>query len=301
MTRFIIITDGRAVGWHHDGSISLWDIENRNCYSIFKGHKKFKLYFSGLCKLTSTKIVSWAEDRVLKLWDFELNKCLKILKGGMAQIKGVLNLLNDRLIAWDENGSLHLWDLENGKHLKKIKAHADSVAGVKLVADNSVLSWCGGYENEDFSLRQWDLESGECLQTLVGHTDGIIGVHLLNGGLVLSWSSDDTLRLWNLDNGQCLEVYQRNRLFSAPKEIWQAYLGECQTNASAGIDAIGNVSLLGYEHRKTGGCVQWNGSSECTARNLFDDGHAIFTQANGQVCFLCLWQGNRRTMLVDFV
>jgi hypothetical protein len=37
----------------------------------------------------------------------------------------------------------------------------------------------------------------------------------------------------------------------------------------------------------------WQGEAKCTARYLESDGRAVLTQANGQVCFLRVYHGNK--------
>jgi len=46
-------------------------------------------------------------------------------------------------------------------------------------------------------------------------------------------------------------------------------------------------------------CARWQGESDCTVRFLKPDGTLVLSQANGQVCFLQVYHGNRPITIAE--
>jgi len=172
------------------------------------------------------------------------------------------------------------------------EGHEGSVNGVHLLPDGRALSWSG-----DSTLRLWELESGLCMVVMEGHTEEVKGVHLVPDGRALSWAWDKSLRLWELESGRCLGVYEVKNLFSAPEQVWRAYLEKEVTSSAAGIYCRDNSAIFGYQQEKTTHILYWQSASACNARNLFEDGRAVVTQANGQFCLLKTYNGGKQVTI----
>ncbi|MEI6209735.1 MAG: hypothetical protein WCP20_23365, partial [Desulfuromonadales bacterium] len=225
----------------------------------------------------------------LRLWELESGRCLAVMEGHMDQVNGVHLLPAGRALSWSLDYTLRLWELESGLCLAVMEGHSGGICDVLLLPDGRALSW-----SDDKTLRLWELESGRCLAVMEGHESSVNGVHLLPDGRALSWS-EDTLRLWELESGRCLGVYEVNNLFSAPVQVWRAYLDV--TTSTAGIYCSINSAIFGYQQEKTTHILYWQSASECNARNLFEDGRAVVTQKNGQFCLLRTYNGDKRVTI----
>lgn len=71
----------------------------------------------------------------------------------------------------------------------------------------------------------------------------------------------------------------------ADQQLLNSWIGGYQTEVSLGT--------VGGHH------IVWQAPSRCTPRNLFDDGRAIVTEANGQVCFLRIYSGNQPVTVLE--
>jgi WD40 repeat protein len=131
------------------------------------------------------------------------------------------------------------------------------------------------------------------LKIFNGHTQPVNDAKVLPDGRILSWSEDNTLRIWS-SNGELQATYQKDTLFKLNDVIWKTFLPANQQTENMGIIAFRSVVTI---CNSVGTKLIWHATSECAARNLLNDGRAIVTQANGQVCFLSLWSGNNRIAL----
>jgi len=242
--------------------------------------------------LSDGRILSWSDDAHLCIWSND-GEQLRVLEGHTDPVEGARLMFDGRILSWSRNGILRLWSAD-GEPLRMLEGHTDDIKDVLLLPDGRVLSWSG-----DKTLRLWDLDNGRCLKILEGHADDVEGVHLLPDGRALTWSWDKTLRLWDIESGTCLGIYKIENLFSAPEEVWRTYLAEKATTTTAGLHCAGNAAILGYQTENAMHCLYWQGASTCEARNLFDDGRAIVTQTNGQVCFLQTYYGNYKISLSE--
>lgn len=286
------LNDHKIISWS-GGGIYLWDSDGANIADI-EVHDGAHI---NCYQLGDGRILSWGEtgptdDFALHIWS-DMGRAIGLLKGHTSWVTGVKQISGDKILSWSKDGSLRLWS-KNGESLAVLKGHTGWVNGVFLLEVNRALSW-----SQDKTLRLWDLGSGECLKVFEGHISKLNGANLIEGNRALSWSVDGNICLWNLENGRRLNVYNRNKIFSAPAVVWSAFLGNEKVLPNAGIDASGNMAILGYRHDNQMITIEWHGESECTAQLIFDDGRVIVTQNNGQVCFLRLYHGNQYESLVD--
>ena len=156
--------------------------------------------------------------------------------------------------------------------------------------DGRILSW-----SDDKTLRIWDRD-GNPLAVLNGHAARVLKAFVLPDRGILSFSwGDKTFRLWDRD-GKPLEVYGLDegfQLFQSYPEVKRAFNGPRFPNrvyGNAYLTDKDNSAILAGDHRPA---IIWHGASRCTARLLQADGRAEVTQANGQVCVLQFYHGNR--------
>lgn len=183
-----------------------------------------------------------------------------------------------------------------------LEGHTGSVEGASLFSDGRILSW-----SEDRSLRVWDATTGACLSVLVGHTDSVKGAWLLSDRRILSWSDaeswsrDQTLRLWNAATGECLALLKESDAASRHPE-WLHARTKTERPDAVALEFFATTleRTADLRHKSVSGSVAaWQAESKFNAECLRTDGTLVVTQANGQVCFLKLYYGNRRVSLPE--
>ena len=123
-----------------------------------------------------------------------------------------------------------------------------------------------------------------------------MGSQLLPDGRILFWDSGNTLCLQDRHSKRHLADYSMKNVFAAEPVVWRAYLTVERQTADAGLDSFSAHTILGGVGIKP---IYWHGAYECAAHHLFEDGRAIITQTNGQVCFLWTYIGNRRASIKE--
>ena len=280
------LPDGRLLSWSDDETLRLWSSDGVPM-SVQEGRVRRSFVGGRATPLPEGRLLSWSSYGTLRLWDSSGNSST-VWEDHPGLLLGVILLPDGCLLSWSMEGTpgvfiennLRLWT-DDVVLLTVMKGHTGPINGVVLLLDERLLSW-----SDDKTLRLWT-RNGAPLAVLEGHTDSVRGATPLPDGRLLSWSEDNTLRLWTCD-GTPLAIYSRKNLFSAPKKIWQAYLGKDKSNDVAGIDCIGSMAIFGYERDGSINKLYWNGASQCTAQYLYKNRRAVITQDNGQVCFLAI-------------
>lgn len=321
------LSDGGILSWSSDKSLRLWDERSGFCVATLEGHTEFITDIL----LLADGFLSCSCDNTLRLWS-KTGETLKILKGHTNVVNGALHLLENQILSWSDDKTLRIWS-SSGEQILVMLGHTDGVTNVLRITDGRVLSWSFNYNgSKDHALRLWS-ETGKLLNVLEGHSGQVVCVVLLADGRILSGADDNYIRLWSdagdllavlvghnealfgaqllsndhiltwtattfgtwSSNGELLVINDINKLFDLAPMIWQAYLSESQQIAETGLVERDNLVVIGGRS----GQLLWHGASECTARHLFNDGRAIVTQANGQVCFLRTYTGDKRVTIEE--
>jgi WD40 repeat protein len=315
----LLLLDGRILSWSEDETLRIWSRAGKPL-AVLKGHyddirgaieldgekilswaeprdKTLRIWsrvgkplaileghtreVRGAIELDGGRILSWSYDKTLRIWS-RAGKPLAILEGHTGAIDGVLALRDGRLLSWSWDNNLRLWN-RDGDSLTVLEGHTEAVEGAIELDDGRILSWA-----EDRTLRLWE-RAGKPLAILEGHTHFIRGVLALPDGRILSWSLDKTFRLWDED-GKPLVVYGLNEGFRLDPEAKKAFYGPSRVHGDELLTDKQNTAILAGNYKSA---ILWHGASACTARLLQPDGRAVVTQANGQVCVLQLYHGNR--------
>jgi WD40 repeat protein len=317
------LIDGRILSWSWDKTLRLWDEQNGQSLAVLEGHTE---KVNGVLELRDERILSWADDKTLRLWDEQSGQPLLVLEGHTDYIEGALELsdrwiiswgdrlrvwdgqsgqpltapesfdntlqLSDgRILSWAEGDTLRLWDEQGGQLLAVLKGHTQNqnIEGALELIDGRILSW-----SCDATLRLWDGQSGQPLVVLKGHSDGIADALELSAGRILSWAWDDTVRVWDGQSGECLEVYVLHPEWDylQVKMVAVNFFGKSESRS---------LQLHHQLHHRIYSKVLaiWEADSMAKFHTLQSDGTIMATQANGQVCILKLYRGNRRISLAE--
>ncbi|MDA8083103.1 MAG: TIR domain-containing protein [Nitrospiraceae bacterium] len=317
-----VLSDGRILSWSRDGTLRIWDSDGTSLH-VLEGDTDG---VSGALELADGRILSWSWDGTLRIWDSD-GTSLHVLEEHTSRVFGALELADSRILSWSADKTLRIWD-SDGTSLHVLEGHTYGVFGALELADGRILSW-----SRDETLRIWNSD-GTPLHVLSGHTGMVVGAEVLSDGRILSWSEDKTLRIWSSDgtplhvleghtewvsgaqvladgriislsdtwrlfdsDGSKYDVYSYNEALSLFREARELFYGKGNVSCHSGAIAYTNWMILFFHRYKPLGSVYWHGMSRCTARLLKSNGEAIVTQDNGQVCFLKLYDGNRRITL----
>lgn len=145
------------------------------------------------------------------------------------------------------------------------------------------------------TLLLWD-KNGTLLKTLDGNSDHVYGAAKLKNGTILSWSNDYTLCIYGKDG-----ILWENDYNSVYYSVYSKWIEHVEGTEESHVKPFLRGGGVNSVHLKSSDMLQfdtaiWHGERETTCRFLFHDGTAVVTQANGQVCFLKLYNGNKRTL-----
>jgi len=303
--KVIELINGKILSWSWDSTLRIWDKESGECLKILEGHSD---RVSGVIELINGKMLSWSKDNSLRIWDKESGECLKILEVPFGDrqpgsVLGAIELIDGNILSWSkasEYRTLMIWDKETGECIKILKQRRSQkslngdicpswkvlIRGAIELRDGKILSW-----STDGTLRIWDKESGECLNILEGHGNWVLGAIELSDGKILSWSWDSTLRIWNKESGECLKIL------------------EGHSGRIRGAIEVGDGKVLSWSKSKT--LIIWDNEMQIPHQYLWQAAAQItsvlFTKvgiivaglASGQMCFLDLYDGNKKISLKE--
>ena len=267
---------GGILTWsEYEKKLRLWNPRGK-CVAVLNGHKRS---VSGAKELRDGRILSWEqyEDKI-RLWS-QSGLCTNVLKSGQWHFyaDNAIELRDGRILAWNDLYMV-IW-----RPQKEV-----------LVFISKILRWLVN------KLRLWMLISARPIAMAPLEGAGVNEVMELSDGRLLGWSKQGALKLWNsaavleasLSLEECLQRFP---------EFRQAYYRD-KTRVS--LSVLANKHRSGFvrdssDFGQKGHSIAWHGDSECVARHLESDGRAVFTQENGQVCFLQVHHGNKSITIAE--
>jgi WD40 repeat protein len=178
-----------------DGSVRVWDLEQRRSVQIFRDafHQLRGIAYTP----DGNRVVFGAGDGTLCVLDMATHREVRRIEGQQAIFTAIaLDADGRRVAGGGDDGSVGVWDLETGASMATLAGHAKSVGGVAFAPDGRFVVSGGG----DRIVRVWDVESGSATQTFEGHSGSVRSVAVsLDGARIFSASGDRTVRCWRVE------------------------------------------------------------------------------------------------------
>ncbi len=203
--------DGKTLAASSDGSVYLWDLQDRKLRSVLVGdaHRIGSLTFSP----TGETVAGGTFNNAIQLWDLHTGKLLKTLVGHTdlntrsMSIRFIAYSNNGKRLAsvgWEDRTTIRIWDVETGQLLQTITELPKHIYSVAYSPDSQSL--VGG--GSDSNIYLWDVGTGEHLKTFTGHTYAVGSVSYSRDGTALvSGSWDETIRFWDASTGKLLKTF----------------------------------------------------------------------------------------------
>ena len=177
-----------------DGTVRLWNVENRTEQVAFKGHDGSVngVAFDPIGKI----LLSGGDDGTVRMWDMTANLALAVVKvpGGSVRSLAV-DSSNKLLASGSANGTIRLWDLATKFELDYFDGHDGSVSSVTFDSTGRLLA-SGGDDNK---VRLWDVTTRSALAVLGEHRNWVSSVAFdPTGALLASGCRNGTVRLWDV-------------------------------------------------------------------------------------------------------
>lgn len=180
----------KAASSSSDYDIIIWDLAERRCERVLRGHSDDVECFAFVDEKTG---VSASRDRRILIWDLESGAIRRVID---EHEKDVLSVAchDGLLYSSGDDMTLRQWDLESGRMLRKWGPfeHETDTCAVDTVNGRVILG-C-----DDGVIRVFDSASGALLSEIDAHTSGIkkVGASPANGDL-LSAAYDQRIRIWD--------------------------------------------------------------------------------------------------------
>lgn len=332
------LNNGNILSWDYEGTLKIWSKEDGCCLKVLEGHQAPVRYAE---KMGKGNIVSYSgDDKTIRIWDVEYGtcihviedthepklimsslifaqcyrnedlkiwngltgECLHILKGHTGMITTVLFLKENLIVSSAFDNTLRIWDLETDECLQVLKHTLQKTGGedawvctVKQLPNNRLFSIATtsvrGMEEE---ICIWDINTGNCLYTFSGHEATI-----LSDESILILREGGNVEVRDSHTGECIKRSTLNEFMAA-----YSYLLKDESGLLCGkfMDEIMDdrkgvkVGNIASENKYV-----WHSDSIIDARHLLSDGTEVITQADGQVCFLRLYDGAKRIAFEELI
>jgi WD40 repeat protein len=193
-----------------DGGVALWNIKERSCEVVLRGHLG---PVHALAALPKGELASGGADCGVRIWCTWDCVCQRELRGHSAPVRSVASVDGGTVLASGaEDASLRLWSVASGEcltHVPGTHARARLLALCALpnsrlasAADDAVLAvWQPQAAARDASMR-WSSVSARGGPTVVTH------LLLLTPAYAVAGCTDGTLRLWRTEDGEAVAMLQ---------------------------------------------------------------------------------------------
>lgn len=150
--------DGILISGGADNSVKLWDLKERKCLNIYKGHKG-QINSVIKIKYNDNDFLSASSDQTIKILSYNFN-----LKSSETKIEC--------------KGSL--------------EGHKGPVYCLLELLDGRIASG-----SSDWTIKIWNIKDKSCIQTLLGHKSTIFSLAQFNDGRLISGEADKLIYIWN--------------------------------------------------------------------------------------------------------
>lgn len=185
-----------------DGTVKLWDAQNRRDMLTFKGHSHWvtSVCFSPDGRRLASASRNPGHPGEVKVWDAHMGQEILTLKGHTNAVLCVCWSPDGKRLAsasWDQ--MVKVWDTGTGQETLSLKAHADGVNSLSWSPDGHHLASGGS----DRTVKVWDAEKGQEVCCLRGHTGWVNSVSWSPDGKRLASASwDQTVKVWDAETEQ---------------------------------------------------------------------------------------------------
>ena len=218
--------EGKIASGQQDGSIKIWDLENKKEICTLEGHTSIVW---DLKYMEKDKLISGADDNTSKIWNLKDKKNETLYKS-KKQISSVVYLGDNKVIlasgknvflfnldtkdqesvldvpAWYllklkngdvaaglGNGLLYILQITDEITVKtKFPKGHKKIINLIIELDNNKLVTC----SDENDLILWDINDPESIYMIKGHNDLIKGLCHIEGNKFASVSKDNTLKIW---------------------------------------------------------------------------------------------------------
>ena len=277
-----LLDDGRIAYWDWNGLLYIYGKDRDTV--LLEGHTND---INGAKSLEDGKIISWGHDSII-IW---LPECKPYYLISGVKSENVIISDDGQLLsltgenAVNSNMSLHLWN-NNGTPIKVLSSE-NSLKGAILLSTGSILAW------SFYHLHLFD-RNGNLLKVIENDIRIVNAAATADGGFV-HYDENEKLLLWDADGVFFSNISETSLLHNFPK-IWDELIGEDKTGKFWSSD---KTVMLGFTDSLHSFDFAWQGQSSCKVHRIYSDGRLMVTQANGQVCFLRTYSGNRRVSIEE--
>lgn len=204
-----VLSDGLLLAWSEDGTLGLWNPENRRIVSTLDGHAG---PVTGAQELPDGRLVSWSADRAIRVWNAE---AVRPREGATARaprgrtsgpadedptIAGAVSIGRGVFATRAGHKQVYLWDGRSGScvaHGRLPKRFR--IEGFQGLSDGNIAAW-----SSDHRIALIDGRSGELLREFTGQS-WIRYVKLLPQGFLLAGGMYGDYSCWHVDSAKRVE------------------------------------------------------------------------------------------------
>ena len=145
------LTNGKIASVSGDGSIKIWNVENKLCEQTLSEHENMARDIIQV----DDWIVSSNEDNTIKMWNLGTGSCEKTFTGHRDCISCLIRLNDGRIASGSFDTTIKIWNLDSGECEMTLSGHSIAVFVIIQLKDGRIASG-----SDDNSIKIWNIKAG---------------------------------------------------------------------------------------------------------------------------------------------
>ena len=126
-----------CVNASRDGTLRVWDVTNRHCETLLKGHEGV---VHAVTVLSGGEIASAGNDKTVGIWCASIGECERMMTGHEGPVRSVTAMPSGKVVSGSDDSTVRVWIAASGECVAVLSGHENPVRAVVVLSETKVVS-----------------------------------------------------------------------------------------------------------------------------------------------------------------